>query len=69
MVLTTAQTTSFFDNTSQLDIPKKTVLELVNKGISTVYYLSKFYKETIGQIAYNLLWPPYGAPFIFGAKS
>ena len=52
-----------------MDIPNKTVLELVNKVIITVDDLSEFDKETIGQNLYNLRHPPSGAPFIFGAKS
>ena len=51
-----------------MDIPNKTVLELVNKWINTVDYPSKIYKETIGQIWYNLHKPPIDDPFIFGTK-
>ena len=50
-------------------IPNKTVLELVNEGISTVDDISEFDKETIGQIAYNLCYLPSGDPFIFVDKS
>ena len=65
----TAQTTLFFENASQMAIPNKTVLEMVNEGINAVYDISWFYKETIGQISYNLCRPPSGAPFIVGTKS
>ena len=50
-------------------ITNKTVLKLFNEGIGTVDDTSKFYKKTIGQISYNICRPPYGDPFIFGAKS
>ena len=53
MVLMTAQTTSFFDHSSQMAITNKAVLERVNKGIITVDDLSKSDKEKIGQIVYN----------------
>jgi hypothetical protein len=58
MVLTAAQTTLFLEGADQMAIPNGTVLELVNKGIDTVNDLSKFDKDTIGQITYNLWRPP-----------
>ena len=44
MVITTEHTTLFFENINQMAIPNKNVLELVNKGINTVYDLFKFDK-------------------------
>jgi hypothetical protein len=69
MVLTTAQTTSFFEGADQMAISNATVLELINEGINTVDDLSEFDKDTIVQIAYNLRQPPAGTPFVFGTKS
>ena len=58
-----------FKNESQMAIPNKTVLDLIEKVIRTVDDLSLFDKETIVQIAYNLRRIPSGALFIIGAKS
>ena len=73
MVLTVAQTTSFFENADQMAIPHATVLELVNEGIDTVDGLEEFDNDTIDQIANNLrrpaVAPAGGHHFVFGAKS
>jgi hypothetical protein len=50
MVLTAAQTTSFFENAAQMAIPNATIIEPVNKGINTVDDLSEFDKDTIGKL-------------------
>jgi hypothetical protein len=47
MVLTAAQTTSFFTNAVQMAIPAATVVQLGIEGIATVDDLSEFDKEDI----------------------
>ena len=47
-----------FENSSQMSIPNKTVLEIFYKVINKVDDLYKFYKEKIFQMAYNLGWNP-----------
>lgn len=70
MVLTAAQTQSFFENANQMAIPHATVVELQNEGIDTVDDLSEFDKDQLDQIAQNLRRPAGGAEaFTFGAKS
>jgi hypothetical protein len=69
MVLTAAQTTTFFQDAEQMAIPDATVLQLVAEGINTVDDLSEFDKDTINQIASNLCRPPAGNHYVFGAKS
>ena len=85
IVLTTSQTTAFFENANQMAIPHATVLQLRHEGITSVADLVDFDKTSISQIADNLRRPggripdpmpgaPEGAtiptpPFIFGAKS
>jgi hypothetical protein len=69
MVLTAAQTTSFFENADQMAIPNATVLQLVAEGIDSVDDLSEFDKDTISQIASNLRRPAAGNHYVFGAKS
>jgi predicted DNA-binding protein (UPF0251 family) len=39
MVLTNAHTTAFFEAAAQMGIPRATVVQLVNEGISTVHDL------------------------------
>jgi hypothetical protein len=85
MVLTNAQTTSFFEQNAQMGIPNETVIQLQAEGISTVDDLIDFDKDTLHQVADNLRRPggrvpdptpgaAVGAtipipPFVFGAKS
>ena len=82
MVLTNAQTTAFFENTTQMAIPHAIVAKIQQEGIDTASDLTKFDKISISQIADNLRRPggrvvdPNDAastittpPFIFGAKS
>ena len=85
MVLTAAQTTSFFQDADQMGIPQATVTQLQVEGISTIPDLADFDKETLQQVADNLRKPggrvpdpnPGAAagatiptpPFVFGAKS
>jgi hypothetical protein len=85
MVLTHAHTTAFFEAAAQMGIPRATVVQLVNEGISTVDDLSEFDRNSLQQVADNLRRPggripdpTVGAiagatiptpPFIFGAKS
>eukprot|EP00957_Ditylum_brightwellii_P175485 13360752-Ditylum_brightwellii.AAC.1 len=57
MVLTNAQTTVFFEDNDQMDIPHNTIIHLVNKGISIVDDLEEFQKTEIEQIAANLRRP------------
>jgi hypothetical protein len=85
MVLTNAHTTAFFEAAAQMGIPRATVVQLVNEGISTVDDLSEFDRDSLQQVADNLRRPggripdpTVGAiagatiptpPFVFGAKS
>ena len=69
MVLTAAQTTTFFENAAQMAIPNATVLQLVAEGIDLVNDLSEFDKDTISQIASNLRRPAAGNHYVFGAES
>ena len=85
MVLTTAQTTSFFENVDQMGVQHATVVQLALEGIQTVDDLADFDKEALQRLADNLRHPggripnpdPGGAAgstiptpaFVFGAKS
>ena len=85
MVLTAAQTTTFFEHTDQMGIPHATMLQLQSEGITLVSDLADFNKDSLQQLADNLRRPgghvpdPYPAaqpgstiptpPFVFGAAS
>ena len=85
MVLTAAQTMSFFENAEQMGIPHATVVQLGIEGIVTVGDLADFNKDSLQQLADNLRKPggriadPNPAAvagamiptpaFVFGAKS
>ena len=85
MVLTAAQTTTFFIYAKQMGIPHTTVVQLQSEGITLVADLADFDKTSLQQLADNLRHPgghvpdpnpraPPGAtiptpPFVFGAKS
>jgi predicted RecB family nuclease len=57
MPLTAAQTTAFFEDTAQMGIPNATVVQLQVEGITSVYDLADFDKDTVEQIAANLRRP------------
>ena len=85
MVLTAAQTTTFFENNAQMGIPHDTIIQLNVEGISVIADLADFDKDSIEQLASNLHHPggtvpdpkPAAAPgamvptppFVFGVKS
>ena len=85
MVLTTAQTTTFFEDADQMGIPHATVIQLCAQGIKAVADFADLDKDSLQQLADNLRRPgrcvpdpnpgaPASAtiptpPFIFGAKS
>ena len=85
MVLTPAQTTTFFEHAEQMGIPYTTVMQLQSEGITVVADLADFDKTSLQQLADILrcpggrvLDPNPGAPpratiptppFVFGAKS
>ena len=85
MVLTAAQTTTFFEHAEQMGIPHATVMQLQSKGITLVADLADFDQDSLQQLADNLRCPggrvpdpnpgtPPGStiptpPFVFGAKS
>ena len=85
MVLTMAQTTTFFEHAHQMGIPHITVVQLQAEGITLVSDLVDFNKDSLQQLADNLRCPggrvldPNPAaqpgstiptpPFVFGAKS
>ena len=85
MVITAAQTTSFFENADQMGVQHATVIQLALEGIQTVDDLADFDKEALQQLADNLRRPGGRVPnpdpgaaagstiptpaFIFGAKS
>jgi hypothetical protein len=56
MVLTAAQTTAFFENEHQMGIPHATV-QLATEGIMSVIDLADFDKESLQQLADNLIRP------------
>ena len=85
MVLTAAQTTTFFEHAEQMGIPHATVMQLQSVGITLVADLADFDKDSLQQLVDNLRCPggrvpdpnpgaPPGStiptpPFVFGAKS
>ena len=85
MVLTVAQTTTFFKHADQMGIPRVSVVQLQAKGITSVSDLADFNKDSLQQLADNLRHPggcvpdpnPTAQPgstiptppFVFGAKS
>ena len=85
MVLTAAQTTTFFAHVDQMGIPHATVLQLQSEGITLVSDLADFNTTSLKQLVDNLRCPggcvldPNPAaqpgstiptpPFVFGAKS
>ena len=85
MVLTAAQTTTFFKHAKQMGIPHATVMQLQSEGITLVADLADFDKDSLQQLVDNLRCPgghvldpnpvaPPGStiptpPFVFGAKS
>ena len=85
MVLTAAQTTTFFEHADQMGITNATMLQLQSEGITLVSDLVDFNTTSLQQLADNLRCPgghvpdPNPAaqpgstiptpPFVFGAKS
>ena len=57
MVLTAAQTTSFFENADQMGVQHATVIQLALEGIQTVDDLADFDKEALQQLADTLCRP------------
>ena len=57
MVLTTAQTTTFFEHVNQMGIPCTTVIKLHAEGIEAVSDLADFDKDSLQQLADNLRCP------------
>ena len=62
MVLTAAQTTSFFENADQMGVQHATVVQLALDGIQTVDDLTDFDKEALQQLADNLRCPGVESP-------
>ena len=54
MVLTTAQTTAFFENDDQMGIPHAMVIQLQQEGIDNVDDFADFDKNMLLQLADNL---------------
>ena len=54
MVLTTAQTTVFFENADQMGVQHATVVQLAQEGIQSIDDLADFDKEALQQLADNL---------------
>ena len=85
MVLTTAQTTAFFESPDQIGIPHETIVQMQQEGIQSVADLADFEKDSLQQPTVNLRKPggrmadpdpnaPLGASiptpaFTYGAKS
>lgn len=85
MPLTNCQTTTFFENNAQMDIPTATRAQLIAEGLEDVEDLSDFDKASLKLLAENIHRPrgmipnpdpnaPPGTmiqppPFVFGAKS
>ena len=85
MVLTMAQTTTFFEHADQMGIPHATVLQLQSERITSVSDLADFNKDLLRQLADNQRHPggrvpdlnPTAQPgstiptppFVFGTKS
>ena len=57
MPFTVAQTRSFFENASQMAIPRDTLGELASEGITSVADLADFDKVSLKQIVENLRRP------------
>ena len=57
MVLTGSETALLFEASNQMYIPDVTVIQLVNEGISEVINSIDFDKDTLQQIANNILRP------------
>ena len=57
MVLTAAQTTTFFKHADQMGIPHATVLQLQSEGATSVSDLADFNKDLSQQLADNLRHP------------
>jgi len=57
MVLTAAQTTSFFEQGAQMGIPNATVVQLRAEGIESLDDLADFDKDSLQQLADNLRRP------------
>jgi hypothetical protein len=57
MVLIAAQTTAFFENEDQMGIPHATVVQLATEGIMSMIDLADFDKESLQQLADNLIRP------------
>ena len=57
MVLTAAQTTTFFEDNEQMGIPHATVIQLQAEGIMTVGDLADFEMDSLQQLADNLCHP------------
>ncbi len=62
MPLTAAQRTAFFEAPDQMGIPHETVVQLQEEGTDGVEDLTDFDKETIEQIASDLLCPAGRVP-------
>ena len=85
MVLTVAQTTSFFEQGAQMGIPHATVIQLQAEGFEAVSDLANFDKDSLQQLPDNLQFPGGQVPdpnpgvaieamiptpsFVFSAKS
>jgi hypothetical protein len=69
MVFTGNQTSNFFREETQMDIPAATVAALVVEGISSVQDLEEFESEDFKQLVSNLRSPTGDGPFVLGAKS
>jgi predicted RecB family nuclease len=54
MVLTNAQTTAFFESAAQMGIPRATVTQLAQEGITTVGDLADFDKDAFQQVSDSL---------------
>ena len=85
MVLMAPQTTTFFEDNEQMEIPHAMVIQLKTEGITTIGDLADFEKDSLQQLADNLHCPKGRIPdpspnagvgatipiptFTFGAKS
>ena len=57
MVLMAAQTTTFFEDDKQMEIPHTTAIQLQTEGITTVGDLADFENDSLQQLADNLCHP------------
>ena len=57
MRLTTAHTTAFYEQPTQMGIPHATLIQLQEEGIDSVNNLGGFDKDTFDQIVANLCRP------------